>query len=153
MNYLDKRRRHKVKKQLRLEKPWLMGTLLEQEVDRILNISDSGRMDWASIKKVETSDHPTPESVVEQEVRDTAKLFGVRPFQLYWHFLQKTTKLDASGKVKNNYLAVLRECAVQAIKKELTDEEKIIAILLFGQFSHVSVTRQEAERMLMRGEI
>jgi hypothetical protein len=153
MNYLDKRRRHRVKKMLRLQKPYLMGAQLEQEVDRVLGVADSGKMDWAMTKKVEVSDHPTPDSVSEVEVRSVAKEFGVRPYHLYWVFMQKVTKYQASGKEKHNYLAVLKECAASAIKKELSDEEKITAVPLFGQFTGVSVTRAQAQRMLHKGEI
>lgn len=153
MNYLEKRRRHKVKKMLRVQKPYLMGAQLEQEVDKVMGVADSGKMDWAMAKKVEVSDHPTPDSVTEAEVRDTAKQFGVRPYHLYWVFMQKVTKYQASGKEKHDYLAVLKECAAQAIKKELSDDEKVTAVLLFGQFTHVSITRQQAEIMLYKGEI
>lgn len=153
MNYSDKRRRHRVKKMVRLNKPYLVGVWLDLEVDRLLGISDSGKMDWAMTKKVEISDHLTPNSVTEDEVRETAKEFGIRPYHLYWFFLQKVTKYQASGKEKHNYLAVLRECAAQAIKKELSNEEKITAVLLFGQFTGVSVTRQQAELMIFKGEI
>lgn len=152
-DFLEKRRRHKVKKMLRLQKPYLMGAQLDQEVDRILGISDSGRMDWAMTKKVEVSDHPTPDSVTEAEVREVAKEFGIRPYRLFWLFMQKVTKYQASGKEKHDYLAVLKECAAQAIKKELSDDEKITAVLLFGQFTNVSITRQQAMLMLEQGTI
>lgn len=152
-DYLEKRRRNRVKKMLRLEKPFLMGALLDQEVDRVLGLADSGRMDWAMAKKTEITDHPTPDDVTEEEVREVAKQFGVRPYKLYWLFMQKVTKFQSSGREKHNYLAVLKECAVSAIKKELTDDEKITAALLFGQFASLSITRQEAEMMLERGEL
>lgn len=152
-DFLEKRRRHKVKKMLRLQKPYLMGALLDQEVDRILGISDSGRMDWAMTKKVEVSDYPTPDSIKEAHVREVAKEFGVRPYRLYWTFMQKVTKLEASGREKHNYLAVLKECAATTIKKELKDDEKITAVLLFGQFTNVSITRQQAVEMLEQGTI
>jgi len=152
-NYLEKRRRHKVKKHLRLEKPWLMGAQLDQEVDRILEIADSGRMDWAMTKKVEVSDHPTPDSVTETHVRETSKKFNIRPYQLYWMFVQKVTKLQASGRTKHDYLAVLKEVAATTIKKNFSDEEKITAVLLFSQFTSLSITRQEAEKMLEEGKI
>lgn len=152
-NFLEKRRRNRTKKMIRLQKPWLMGALLDQEVDRVLGISDSGRMDWAMTKKTEVSDHPTPDSVTEDEVRAIAKEFGVRPYHLYWLFMMKITKYQASGREKHNYLAVLKECASAAIKKELTDEEKITAVLLFGQFTSVTITRQQAEFMLEEGKL
>lgn len=152
-DFLEKRRRHKVKKMLRLQKPYLMGAQLEQEVDRVLGISDSGRMDWAMTKKVEVSEYPTPDSIKESHVREVATEFGVRPYQLYWNFMQKVTKYQASGREKHNYMAVLKECAATTVKKELKDDEKITAVLLFGQFTNVSITRQQAELMLEQGKI
>lgn len=152
-NYLEKRRRIKVKKMLRIQKPYLMGALLDQEVDRILGIADSGKMDWAMTKKIEISDHPTPESVTEEEVRETAHEYGVRPYILYWNFMQKITKYQASGRDKHNYLAVLKEVAANSLKKTLKDEEKVTAALMFGQFTNVSITRAQAELMLYKGEI
>jgi hypothetical protein len=152
-DYLEKRRRNRVRKELRLRKPYLMGPQLDQEVDRIMGIADSGRMDWAMAKKTEILDHAEPEDVTEEEIRAIAKEFGVRPYLLYWLFMNKVTKFQASGREKHNYLAVLRECAVPAIKKELTDDEKVTAALLFGQFACVSITRQEAERLLAEGEL
>lgn len=151
--YLEKRRRHKVKKMLRLQKPYLMGALLEQEVDRVLVVADSGKMDWAMTKKVETSDYPTPESITQTNIREVAKEFGVRPYHLYWFFTQKVIKLQASGRTKHDYLAVLREVAVTALKKSLTDEEKITAALLFGQFAGLIITHQEASLMLEEGTL
>lgn len=152
-SYIEKRRRHRVKKQIRLQKPWLMGAQLDQEVDRVLGIADSGRMDWAITKKTEVSEHPTPESITENQVRSTAKEFGIRPYQLYWFFMRKVTKLQASGRTKHDYLAVLKETAATALKKNLTDEEKITAALLFGRFANVSITHQEALAMLEEGTL
>ena len=152
-DFLEKRRRHKVKKMLRLQKPYLMGAQLDQEVDRVLGIADSGKMDWAMTKKVETSEYPTPDSIKESHIREIAVKYGIRPYVLYWTFMQKVTKYQASGKEKHNYMAVLKECAATAIKKELKDDEKITAVLLFGQFTSVSITRQEAEIMLEQGKI
>ena len=152
-DYLEKRRRNRIKKEIRLRKPYLMGAMLDQEVDRVLGIADSGRMDWAMAKPTVILDHQNPEDVTPEEVRTIAKEFGVRPYLLYWLFLQKVTKFKASGRTKHNYFAVLRECAVPAIKKELTGDEKVTAALLFGQFASVSITRQEAERLLAEGEL
>lgn len=152
-DYLEKRRRNQVKKKLRLQKPYLMGARLDEEVDKILGLADSGKFDWAMARKVKTSEFPTPDSIKESHVRGVAKQFGVRPYKLYWLYLNKTTKLQASGSQKNNYYAVLKECAAPAINKELTDDEKITAVLLFAQFTNVSITRPEAEAMLERGEI
>jgi len=152
-DYLEKRRRNRIKKELRLHKPYLMGALLDQEVDRVLGIADSGRMDWAMARPTQILDHASADDVTPEEVRATAKEFGIRPYQLYWLFLQKVNKFKASGREKHNYLAVLRECAVSTIKKELTGDEKVTAALLFGQFASVSITRQEAERLLAEGEL
>lgn len=153
MDYLEKRRRIKVKKMLRIQKPYLMGALLDQEVDRILGIADSGKMDWAMAKKIEISDHPTPESVTESELREVAKVFGVPSFKLYWYYMQQVTKYQASGRNKHNYLSVLKEVAANSLKKTLKDEEKVTAALMFGQFTNVSITRAQAELMLYKGEI
>lgn len=152
-DYLEKRRRNRIRKELRLHKPYLMGAVLDQEVDRIMGIADSGRMDWAMAKKTEILDHKSPDDVTTEEVREVAKEFGIRPYLLHWLFLQKVNKFKASGREKHNYLAVLRECAVPAIKKELTDDEKITAVLLFAQFASVSITREDAVDMLERGEL
>ena len=152
-NYLEKRRRNKVKKQLRKQKPYLMGAQLDEEVDRVLGLSDSGKMDWAAIQKTEVSDYPTPESVTEKDVREVAKAFGLRPYKLYWFFSQKLNKLTATGRKRNDYMAVLKECASAALKKELKDEEKITGVLFFAQFTNVTVTRHDAELMLFKGEI
>lgn len=152
-DYLEKRRRNKIKKQLRLSKPYLMGAQLDQEVDRIMGISDSGVMDWAAIAKTEVSDHPTPESVTQAEVREVAGQFGIRPYHLYWFYMQKVTKLQAGGRKRNDYLAVLKDCATTALKKELSDEEKITAVLMFGAFTNVTVTRADAQRMIFKGEL
>ena len=152
-DYLEKRRRNRIKKELRLHKPYLMGALLNQEVDRIMGIADSGRMDWAMAKKTEILDHPTVGDVTREEVREVAREFGIRPYQLYWMFMSKVTKYKASGREKHNYLAVLRECAASTIKKELTGDEKVTAALLFAQFASVIITRQEAEGLLQNGEL
>src|SRR5690606_98894 len=102
---------------------------------------------------VKVSDYPTAKSIKEKEVREVAKQFGIRPYKLYWFFLTKVTKLQASGSQRTDYLAVLKECAAPAINKELTDEEKITAALLFGQFINVSITREDAVAMLERNEL
>ena len=152
-DYIEKRRRNQVKKQLRRTKPYLMGQQLDIEVDKVLGISDSGVMDWAAIQKVAVSDYPTPESITPDLVRSTAKKFGVRPYLLHWVFIQKINKLSASGRTKADYLAVLKECVLVALKKQLTDQEKIIAVVLFSEFAGTPITRLQAEIMLDQEEL
>lgn len=152
-SYLDKRRRRKVKKMVRLQKPYLMGDHLEEEIDRLLGISDSGKMDWAMTKKNDSSKHPTPDSVTEMELREVADGFGLRPYHLYWFYMKKVTKLQAAGRDKHDYLAVLEDIASEAIKKELSDEEKVTAALLFAQFTRVTLTRQQALLMVQEGKL
>lgn len=152
-DYLEKRQRNKIKKMLRLQKPYLMGAQLNLEVERIMGIADSGKMDWAMAKKTEVSDYPTPESVTEEKIREVAREFGLRPYALYWFFMQKVTKLKASGRDKFDYLEVLREVAGSSLKKTLTDEEKMTAVLFFANFTGVSITREQVELLLLKGEL
>jgi transposase-like protein len=155
MNYLEKRRRYKVKKELRRTKPWLMGDRLEQEVDRVLGIADSGVMDWATLVESgkPTSDYPTKDSIKQEHIRSVAREFGVRPYQLYWFFTQKLNKLDAAGRTKSDYMAVLRECATVTLKKSMSDEEKITAATMFAQFANTPISRIDAEIMLDEGKL
>ena len=152
-DFIEKRRRNKIKKMVRLQKPYLMGALLNQEVDRLMGVADSGVMDWAVIKKAVISDHPTPESITPDLIRSTAKKFGVRPYQLHWVFTQRINKLDASGRTKSDYLAVLKECVMVALNKKLTDEEKVTAVILFAEFAGTPIARLQAEIMFEQGEL
>lgn len=131
-DYLEKRRRHKAKKMLRLQKPWLMGALLEQEVDRVLGVADSGKLDWTTLiesgKRV--SEYPTPESVIPKVI-EIADKYGVHAWSLYYRFKRKVLKLVASGRKKSDYLALLTEVA--ATPQTLNEAEKIQAICLFSE--------------------
>lgn len=134
-DYLVKKRRRELKRQLRLNKPWLMGDRLELEVDRRMGVADSGVMDW--VMNIElgktTSDYPTPESV-HKEIESVAGEFGVRQWQLYWIFKKKVLKLEAGGRKKSDYLALLREIAMNfSNNKPLSDEEKALALVLFSK--------------------
>lgn len=152
-DYLEKRQKNKIKKMLRLQKPYLMGPQLNQEVERIMGIADSGKMDWAMAKKTEVSEYPTPESITEEKIRSIAKEFGLRPYVLYWFFMQKVTKLKASGRDKFDYLEVLKEVASSSLKKSLSDEEKITAVLFFANFTGVNITREQVELLLLKGDL
>lgn len=148
-DYLEKRRRYKAKKMLRREKPWLMGDALEQEVDRVLGIADSGKMDWATLIESgkPTSKYPTPESVYP-EIEAVANQFSIKQWVLYWHFKKRVLKLQASGRRKSDYLALLKETATKV--KPLTNTEKIQALTLFSQeVKKEPMTPGEAESLLM----
>lgn len=152
--FVEKRRRNQTKKAVRKAKPWLMGQQLETEVDRVLGVADSGKMDWAAaIKKPEASDFPTVESIQQDHVQEVAKEFGLRPYKLYWFFTQKVNKLQATGRSRNDYMALLKECATLALKKELSDEEKKTAAMFWGKFIGVTVTRQQVELLMFKGEL
>lgn len=131
MDYLEKRRRYKAKKMIRKKKPWLMGAQLEDEVDRVLGIADSGKMDWATLvesgKRV--SEYPTPESVYPK-IEEVAQQFSLKVWVLYWFFKKKILKLQASGRTKTDYLALLRETATKV--KPLNHTEKCQAMVLFA---------------------
>jgi len=152
--YLNMKRRNQVKKQLRRTKPYLMGQKLDLEVDRVLGISDSEKMDWAAIAKPTiSSDYPTPKSIGEKEIREVAEYFKIRPYKLHWFYLQKTTKIRAGGRDKSDYMEVLKACAMTAVTKELSDEEKKIGIILFANSTGVTITQSQADSMLFKGEL
>lgn len=129
--YLEKRRRHKAKKMLRREKPYLMGDALEQEVDRVLGIADSGKMDWAELVESgkPASPYQTPESVFP-EIEKVANQFSIKQWVLYWYFKKKVLKLQSSGRRKSDYLALLKETATKV--KPLSRTEKVQALVLFA---------------------
>lgn len=149
MNYADKRRRHQTKKMVRLQKPYLMGQQLDMEVDRVLGIADSGKMDWATLVESgkSTSQYSTPESVYP-EIEKVADQFSIRQWVLYWHFKKKILKLQASGRTKSDYLALLKETATKV--KPLSNTEKIQALKLFSdEVKKEPMTPAEAENLLM----
>lgn len=132
-SFLLKRRRNKAKKMLRLEKPYLMGALLDVEVDRVLGIADSGKMDWVSL--VESgrtpSDYPTPESVFPL-IPDMAAKYQTRNYLVYWFFKKKLVSLVASGRTKADYSGVLEEAARTAAQSNLDTPARAIALALFS---------------------
>ena len=152
--YLAIKRRNKIKKEVKKKYPNLMGQQLNNKVDHILGISDSGKMDWASFEApTKTSDYPDVKSVKYKDLKEVAKEFGVRPYILYWFFLKKISKLQASGRSKNDYKALARDLAPAVIGKELDFDTKIIAATMFAKLNNVMITRQQAESMILEGKI
>ena len=152
--YLAIKRRNKIKKEVKKKYPNLMGQQLNNKVDHILGISDSGKMDWASFEApTKTSDYPDVKSVKYKDLKEVAKEFGVRPYILYWFFLKKISKLQASGRSKNDYKALARDLAPACIGKELDFDTKIIAATMFAKLNNVMITRQQAESMILEGKI
>lgn len=145
MDYIAKRRRYKAKKMLRREKPWLMGDQLEQEVDRVLGVADSGKMDWVTLIESgkPASEYGTPKTVFSK-IEEVANQYSIRQWVLYWFFKKKILKLQASGRNKHNYLALLQECATKI--KPLSHTEKVQALRLFSEeVKNEPMTTDEAE--------
>lgn len=132
MNFTDKKRRQLAKKELRKTKPYLIGWQLEEEVDRILGIADSGRMDWRLLIETgkDESAYSTPESVFDK-LTEVATKYHLREWALYWFYSLKVNKLKASGRSKTDYLALLEESAQSA--KELSYENMVRAVLLHAK--------------------
>jgi hypothetical protein len=147
MNYLDKYRRNRVKRALRLQKPYLMGALLNQEVDRVLGIADSGKMDWVSLIESgkEVSDYPTPDSVISL-IPEMAKKYQTKNYLVYWFFKKKINSLESSGRFKSNYKAVLEESARKAAESHLSEDARAVALVLFS----ADVRKQELSSMLAK---
>lgn len=154
-NYLAMKRRNRTKKEVRKQYPNLMGQQLDEKVDHVLGISDSGKMDWAAIQApVQSSDYPTPESVKYEDVVEIAREFRLRPYILYWFFLKKTSKLKASGRSKSDYKALLKELAPSVIGKELDFDTKIVSVTLYAKdLKGVTITRPQAESMIVEGKL
>lgn len=154
-DYLEKKRRNKVKKQLRRVKPYLMGDKLEQEIDRIMGIADSGKMDWVvAVESGKTaSEYPTPESITYEKLVETAEKFMVRPYILYWFFFRKVDKQKTSGRKSSDYLAMLTECAVRAAKADLKSEEKVMALKAYSRNYGQELSQDQIERMIFTGEV
>lgn len=155
-DYLAIKRRNKAKKELRKRYPSLMGQQLEQKVDEVLGTADSGKMDWAELvadSKV-VSDYPTPKSVKYEDFLEIGEKYKVRPYVLYWFYSKKISKLQASGRKKNNYKALLKELAPTCIGKELDFDTKIVAATLYAKdLKGVIVTRPQIESMIVSGEL
>jgi hypothetical protein len=156
-NYLKRKQRNQIKKKLRLAKPYLMGARLEQEIDCVLGIADSGKLDWLEIVQdtKKKSQYSTPESIVPDKLEEIAKKYSIRRWVLYWYFKQKILKLKASGRDKNDYLALLEEIAQKAAtKKELSQTEKITAIVLFSkEIKKDPVTPEQARTIIFKNNL
>lgn len=154
-NYLAMKRRNRAKKELRRRYPSLMGQQLEDKVDQMLGVADSGRVDWAMFKdNSKTSDYPTPDSVKYEDFVEVGELYRVRPYILYWFFKKKIAKLEARGSDKTDYKALLKDVASASIGKELDFDTKIVAITMFAkEMKNVTITRSQAEGLIVRGEI
>lgn len=155
-NYLATKRRNRAKKELRKTRPHLMGQQLEIEVDRVLKIADTGKMDWTKFvdDNSVSSDYPTADSVKYEDVVEIAKEFRLRPYALYWFYLKKVAKLDASGRKKTDYKALLKSLAPSVIGKELDFDTKIVAATMYAKdLKNVMITRSQAESMIMEGKL
>lgn len=154
-NYLEMKRRNRAKKELRKKYPHLMGQQLEDKVDQHLGIVDSGKMDWAMLKDNSvTSDYPTPESLRYEDFLEVGKKYKVRPYVLYWFFKKKVAKLEARGRDRANYKAMLSDVASASIGKELDMDTKIVAATMYAkELQSVTLTRSQVEGMIVRGEI
>jgi len=158
-DFMIQKQRNKVKKELRRVKPYLFGAQLENEVDKVIGVVHTGKMDWAAVVnavKAETeSKYPTPESIKYENVVAVAEEFGIRPYHLFWFYSQKLEKLQANGRNKFDYMATLRAVAGSILKKkDLEPEEKIVAVQLYAKkLRNITITRQKAETMIFLGEI
>lgn len=132
MSFAEKKRRQLAKKELRKTKPYLMGAQLENEVDRVLGIADSGSMDWRLLIEMGKGDSPytTPESVYDK-LTEVAGRYHLREWALYWFYALKVNTLKAAGRTKTDYLALLEAAAQGA--KELSPESMVRAVLLHAK--------------------
>lgn len=147
-NYLDKQRRKQAKKQIRRGKPYLAGEALEREIDRVLGVADSGKMDWITLIESgkSTSKYSTPESVYPK-IAEVAKQFSLRQWVLYWFFKKKVLSIRASGRKKSDYLALLQETATKI--KPLSKTEKIQALILFSnEVRGENLTTEQADLII-----
>lgn len=133
-----------------------MGDKLDQEVERVLGIADSGDMDWATF--VESgkgvSEYPTSESIGYEQCVSVAREHNIRPYQLYWFFYKAVERLKSAGRSKTDYLSYLREIATKSVSKELKDDEKLLAIMLYAKnIGGQEITKSKAEEMLLMGEL
>lgn len=154
--HLAIKKRNRARKQLRKIRPHLIGQRLEAEVDRVLNIADSGKMDWASLvaDSTKTSDYPDSKSVKYEDFKEIAKEFRIRPYILYWHFIKKVAKLQASGRGKSDYRALAVDLAPTCIGVELDFDTKIVSATIYAKdMKDVMLTRSQAESMIMEGKL
>lgn len=155
-SYFHQKQRNKVKKELRRSKPYLMGQALDAEVDRVMGIAKSGKMDWAVAVEAtrETSSYPTPESITKVEIKKVAKEHAVQGYVLYWVFYQKLEKLKAVGRGRTDYFALLVDCVPKAIRLNMDDAEKITAAKIYAKNIHgkeLSVSQLQAK--IIMGEL
>lgn len=155
-SYFHQKKRNKVKKELRRSKPYLQGAKLDEEVDRVLGIAQSGKMDWAVAVEAtkEVSDHPTPESVSREEINQVASEYGIKGYVLYWVYYQKVEKLRASGRSKNNYLALLKSCVSAAARSNMDDSVKVTAAKIYAKNVYgKDLTVSEIQAKIIMGEL
>lgn len=153
-DYIIQRKKNKIKKQLRLSKPYLMGARLEQEVDRLMGIVDSGKMDWLELVEntKNKSAYSTPESITKNEIEEVSEQTGIKTWVLYWFYKQKLLKLKASGREKNDYLALLKEMAAKT--KKLNETQKVQALMLYSrEIRKKELSAQEALRIVKRANL
>jgi hypothetical protein len=154
--FLDNKQRNKIKKQVRYQHPELFGKALDREVDRVMGIAKSGKMDWAMVGATITppSNYMSPDDIGLDEIVSVASEYSMRPYILYWFFVRKLQTLQADGREKNDYLALLKLVASTSVKKTLTDDEKIPAIQLFAKnIKHIEISVSDIEFMIFKGEI
>lgn len=154
-DYLAIKRRNRARKEVRKKYPSLMGQQLEDKVDQMLGVADSGKVDWAMFKdNSETSEYPTPESVKYEDFVEIGKKYKVRPYVLYWFYQKKVAKLSARGSRKTDYRALLIDVASSSIGKELDMDTKIVAATMYAKdLKGVMLTRPQVEGMIVRGEL
>ena len=155
-DYLATKRRNRAKKELRKKYPRLMGQQLEDKVDQVLGVADSGKMDWTQFLKPNqiSSKYHSAETITYDDVVEVAKSYKIRPYVLYWFYLKKINKLSASGREKANYKAVLKEVATASISKELDMDTKIVAATIYAKdLKGVMLTRPQVESMILEGKL
>ena len=147
-DYLALKQRCKIKKQIKKAKPYLFGQKLDIEVDRVMGIANSGKLDWLEIMEntKKPSAYQTPESVHPQ-LDDIAKELSIRPWILFWFFNKKVLKLIAGGRTKSDYLALLKDIATSI--KPLTNTQQIQAFALYSKvIKNCPLTTQQAETIM-----
>jgi len=156
--YLQQKNRNKVRRELKKTKPYLQGIQLENEIDRILGVIDTGKLDWMKVvnevKPTELSAYSLPESIGYEEIKQVAHEYNVRPYLLYWFYHQKIEQLKSSGRTKYNYLSTLKNVATKIVSRDLDETEKITAAILYAkQIGAKPLTKSQAKMMLLMGEL
>ena len=152
-DYLAIKQRNKLKKDIRRANPSLFGQALDRETDRVMGISRSKKMDWAAVSATITpiSQYSTSESVIPH-IEKVATEFNVKQWALWWLFKKKALKLEASGRDKHDYLALLRQIAMSPQK--LSHEEKVLALILFStEIMNEPLSRDEAITTIERAKL